>query len=457
MVLGILLGYQLLLIGIGLWAKKRSETHEDFLIGGRRMGALVASLSYAAGASSAWTILGVSGIAFSQGVSAIWLLPGTISGHIVAWFFIAPRLRRIAHERKFVTVTDFLVDGLRDRTKQLAVAVSGIAIVFCFSFYIAAQFAGAGTALAASVDVNTETAIVVGAVIILAYTCLGGFWAVSLTDAMQAIVMLVACLILPIAILIELGGLMAIFDALDTSHLSLTGTNTGWLAVGFFVGMVSIGFGPLGQPHMLNRMMALSDSQALERARLIALAWFVLVLGGMFLSGLAGHALLTSAVESESVFFELSHQLLPSLVSTVLVVAVLSAVMSTADSQLLVAAGVASHDLKRSNSRVFVVLVGVVALVLALFVPESIFSRVLFAWNALGATFGPLVIHKLLRRPVHPLAVPIAMAAGFLLTVLFYSLQDTVGDVAERLIPFVVGWLILQFKPASSDIQNSRS
>ena len=447
MLIAILIGYQALLIGIGLWARSRSSSHDDFLIGGRRMGGLVASLSYAAGASSAWSILGVTGIAYTQGVSAVWLLPGTVTGHIVAWFFIAPRLRRLAAEKRYVTLTDFLIDGLQDRQRQAAVLVSSVAILFCFSFYVAAQFQGAGTTLAASFDINAQAAILTGAAIILVYTCLGGFWAVSITDALQAVVMFVAALILPIAVLVELGGFAPIFAALEPTHLSLTGANAGWLAAGFLLGMVSIGFGPLGQPHMLNRMMALADEGALSRARIIALGWFVVVLGGMFLSGLAGHALLDQVPEPESLLFQLSEALLPALVGAVLTVAVLSAVMSTADSQLLVAAGVASHDLKRANSRIYVVAVGIVAVLLALFLPETIFARVLFAWNALGATFGPLVVRRLLGRPINPTAVPVAMFAGFGLTVLFYSLPNTPGDVAERALPFAVGWLILMRRP----------
>ena len=473
MLIAILIGYQIVLVGIGLWARSRSASHDDFLIGGRRMGALVASLSYAAGASSAWSILGVTGIAYTQGLAAVWLLPGTITGHIVAWFFIAPRLRRLAAEKRYVTLTDFLVEGLEGRDRRAAVAIASAAILFCFSFYVAAQFQGAGTTLAASFDVSATTAVVVGAAIILVYTCLGGFWAVSLTDSLQAVVMFVAALILPIAVLVELGGFAPIFAALEPAQLSLTGTNAGWLAAGFLLGMVSIGFGPLGQPHMLNRMMALADEGALGRARIIALAWFAVVLGGMFIAGLAGHALLSEVPEPESLLFQLSEALLPAVAGALLTVAVLSAVMSTADSQLLVAAGVASHDLPRAgerpgssagakllpgkrlanlggraSSRIHVVLVGIVAVLLALFLPETIFARVLFAWNALGATFGPLVVRRLLGRPINPTAAPIAMAAGFALTVLFYSLPDTPGDVAERALPFAVGWLILMLPTA---------
>ena len=421
------------------------------------MGGMIASLSYAAGASSAWSILGLSGIAFSVGISSIWLIPGTITGHIVAWFFIAPRLQQAAAANRHVTLTDFLVDGLQNRTRRFAILISGIAIVFCFSFYIAAQFDGAGTALANEFDIPSEIAVLVGATIILIYTCLGGFWAVSLTDSLQALVMLVAALILPIAAVINIGGFEPIFSALSAEHLAITGKNSGWLAVGFLVGMVSIGFGPLGQPHMLNRMMALTDRSALNRARVVALIWFVVVLGGMFLTGLAGHALLQGFDDNpEKLVFEISAELLPELASAILVVAVLSAVMSTADSQLLVAAGVASHDLKRSQSRLWVVAIGIAAVALALFLPESIFSRVLFAWNALGATFGPLVINRCLRRKLQPNSVPIAMATGFLLTVFFYSLPNTVGDIAERVIPFVAGWLVLWLYPKDQVVANAR-
>ncbi|MXW52659.1 MAG: hypothetical protein F4X44_05495 [Gammaproteobacteria bacterium] len=235
LMLTVLVSYQALLIGIGLWARRRSETHDDFLIGGRKMGGIIASLSYAAGASSAWSILGLSGIAFSIGVSAIWLLPGTIIGHIVAWFFIAPRIQRAAEKGKHVTLTDFLVDGVSGWQRKAAILVSGIAIVFCFSFYIAAQFDGAGTALASEFNIPTEVAIVVGAAVVLTYRCLDGFWAESITDSLQAIVMFVAALILPVTAIVALGVIGPIFSSLFEQHLALTVGNMGWMAAGFLL------------------------------------------------------------------------------------------------------------------------------------------------------------------------------------------------------------------------------
>ena len=436
--------YQAVLIAIGFWARGRTRGHADYFIGGRQLGAFVASLSYAAGSSSAWTILGVSGIAFTQGLSAVWLLPGTIAGHIVAWFLIAPRLRAASERHGWVTLTDVVCRDLGGAARRNASLVASAAIGVSFVFYVAAQFQGAGNTFAETFDLPIVTSIAIGAVVILAYTLLGGFWAVSVTDALQAVVMLISSIVLSVAAVAACGGFGALLASVPASHLSLLGPNAGWMAVGFFIGMVSIGFGPLGQPHLLNRIMALKDDAAMRRGRIVALGWFVIVLSSMFVTGLAGHALAPDVVDGERLFFELTGTLLPAAVAGVMVAAVLSAVMSTADSQLLVAASVVSHDLSVGRDRLSVsrwIITGIVALAVAIsvWVPEAIFSRVLFAWNALGATFGPLVLFTVLRLRYAPGAAPAAMLVGFVGTVVFYALADTPGDFAERFLPFVAG------------------
>jgi sodium/proline symporter len=219
------------------------------------------------------------------------------------------------------------------------------------------------------------------------------------------------------------------------------------MASGFLLGMLSIGFGPLGQPHLLNRVMALRDATAFRRARFVALCWFVVVLGGMFVLGLAGHLIAQQVSDPERLLFVLTDALLPPVLAGVVIAAVLSAIMSTADSQLLVAASAVSHDLLGRDSllvsRLVVVVIGVLAALVALLLPEAIFSRVLFAWNALGAAFGPIVIARVLGWHVRPAAVAAALASGFGLTAVFYLLPDTVGDLAERAIPFVVAMLLV--------------
>ncbi len=443
-ILGVIVAYQVALIAIGLWARRRTRDHTDYFIGGRNLGGFVASLSYAAGSSSAWSILGVSGIAYAQGVSAVWLLPGTLTGHVIAWFLIARRLRDASRAHGWVTLTDVVCRDLTGGARRFATAFAGIAVVISFVFYVAAQFQGAGNTFGETFGLPVSTSVAIGAAVILVYTLIGGFWAVSVTDALQAVVMLVGAVMLCVAAVSACGGFGPLFAALPPEHLAPLGANVGWLAVGFFIGMVSIGFGPLGQPHLLNRMMALRDEAALRRGRVVALAWFVIVLSSMFLTGLAGHALATEVVDGERLFFHLTSALLPAMVAGITIAAVLSAVMSTADSQLLVAASVISHDLglgreRVSVSRWIITAMVVVAVVISVWLPEAIFSRVLFAWNALGATFGPLVLFTVFRWRHAPWAAPAAMVVGFLGTVVFYVLPDTPGDFAERFLPFVVG------------------
>ena len=444
-----LIVYFIALFAIGLWAKRRTRDDDSYLIGGRRLGGLVASLSYAAGAMSAWSILGVSGIAFSQGMAAIWLLPGTLTGTALVWFWLGRRLNRGAHRNRWVTLTDLLVEGIEGRQRLRLINLAALVVSISFMFYVAAQFQGAAAAFSSIMETGVLAALLLGSGIVLTYTMVGGFWAVSLTDALQAVLMLVAAVLLSLVALDAVGGPAALSRELTPDHLSLTGGRTGLLAAGFALGLLSVGFGPLGQPHLLNRIMAIRDAKDLRRAGIIALTWQAVVLVSMFLLGLCGHILLQNAsvADPEQVFFLLTDRLLPAVLAGVLIAAVMSAIMSTADSQLLVAASALSHDLMQRasllTSRLFVLVIGLLAVIIAYWLPDAIFSRVLFAWNALGAAFGPVVIARLLRWEVSAATVTRAVAVGFGLTFILHLAPDTPGDVAERFVPFALAMGII--------------
>ena len=444
-----LIVYFIALFAIGLWAKRRTRDDDSYLIGGRRLGGLVASLSYAAGAMSAWSILGVSGIAFSQGMAAIWLLPGTLTGTALVWFWLGRRLNRGAHRNRWVTLTDLLVEGIEGRQRLRLINLAALVVSISFMFYVAAQFQGAAAAFSSIMETGVLAALLLGSGIVLTYTMVGGFWAVSLTDALQAVLMLVAAVLLSLVALDAVGGPAALSRELTPDHLSLTGGRTGLLAAGFALGLLSVGFGPLGQPHLLNRIMAIRDAKDLRRAGIIALTWQAVVLVSMFLLGLCGHILLQNAsvADPEQVFFLLTDRLLPAVLAGVLIAAVMSAIMSTADSQLLVAASALSHDLMQRasllTSRLFVLVIGLLAVIIAYWLPDAIFSRVLFAWNALGAAFGPVVIARLLRWEVSAATVTRAVAVGFGLTFILHLAPDTPGDVAERFAPFALAMGII--------------
>ena len=450
-----LIGYKLLLIGVGAWASRMNHTGEDFFLGGRQLGPWVAGISYSASASSAWTLLGLSGAAYTLGVSVIWVALGSISGMFVAWYVIAKRVREVSHSENLVTMTDFFVHDVPNDWRPALVRSISFIILFSFVFYVAAQFQGAGAAFSGAFGMPRAQAILLGALIVLVYTWLGGFWAVSLTDAIQGGVMAIAAVALPVMTLNHLGGVSGFVEGLLASatveQLSFTGANMGLMGLGVIFGGLSIGFGTYGQPHLIVRFMALRDDSARRQAAIITAFWYVIVFLGMVFLGLAGRILFADLDNPEQVFFKVADSVFPALIAGLLTAAVLSAIMSTADSQLLVSASVLSHDLKLEQKftsrlllgRLAVLVVVALAAAVALFLPAQIFARVLFAWVALGAAFGPLLFARLWKWNVAPSKQLLVVWLGFGFAVLFSYLPNTTGDIAERLLPFITHFAFL--------------
>jgi sodium/proline symporter len=453
-----LLAYNILLIGIGLWASRRTGDDTDFYLGGRKLGPWVTAISASASSSSAWTLLGVSGAAYSWGLSALWLFPATVSGFLINWLWVGPRLMRESRADGSVTLTEFLAGEAGGAMRAAIVRLSSLAIIFAFTFYIASQFQGAGLAFASSFGLPAGGAIAIGAGIIVAYTLMGGFWAVSVTDLVQGLLMVAAAILLPLAALSAAGGFGELAEGLRRTAgehgASLTREYRGLLGLAFVLGTLGIGLGYPGQPHVVNRFMAARDQETIRRGRIIAIGWAVLIYTGMLLMGLCARTLWTTVPAGEQVLFHAANTLLPPVFSGIMVAAVLSAIMSTADSQLLVASSSLSWDLRLaggpapagatslSRTRLVVVGVSLVAMLLAIFAPAAIFTRVLFAWHALGSAFGPVLLLKLAGRRIAPPFVLLSIAAGFFLTIVFYLLPDTPGDWMERLLPFAAALLI---------------
>jgi sodium/proline symporter len=442
--------YQILLLSIGWWASRRTSDNEDFYLGGRKLGAAVAALSASASSSSAWSLLGVSGAAYAWGLPAIWLIPSTLLGFFINWYWVAPRMWQQSRDNDALTLTEFLAGPHGDPARKTIMRLGAAVILFSFTFYVAAQFQAAGNTFAGALNMDPATAIILGATIVLAYVMLGGFWAASITDSLQGILMALSAVVLPITALIAVGGPGTLLASLDADGLS---TITLWTrqeslaaGIGFVIGLAGIGLGYPGQPHVVNRFMAMEDRNAIPTARLIAITWAVAIYTGMVILGWCGRILVSSLGDGEQVLFALATLLLPSILAGIMVSAILSAIMSTADSQLLVAASSVSHDLRDGKtatreslkqSRWVVLMIGMAAIALAIFSPEAIFSRVLFAWQALAAAFGPLLIITLWRGPVQPNWRIAAMTSGFVLTVVLNWTTDTPGDIAERYIPML--------------------
>ena len=266
--------------------------------------------------------------------------------------------------------------------------------------------------------------------------------------------MVTSALVLPIMALWEVGGPAELWRTLGQSqpenYFSLVGPNAGFAAVGFVAGTLGIGMGYPGQPHVVNRFMALRDEAALNKAKVIALSWGTIVFLGMLVVGWCGRALFPVTDNNEQILFSIANNLFPPAIAGVMIAAILSAIMSTADSQLLVASSSLSHDLRQERaetesiwiSRTAVTGICLVSVMLALFAPEKIFSRVLFAWSALGSAFGPALIVKVAGYRIRHQWLLASLAAGFFLTVFFNGLEtQPPGKWPERLVPFAMALL----------------
>ncbi len=431
--------YMAVLLVIGILAQRRTRDGTDFFLGGRGLGPLVAAVGASASSSSVWTLLGVSGAAWAWGLSALWLLPACVGGFVLNWFVLAPALQRFSHRTGTKTIADVLTFGSRGRGRRAVLWLAAFIILLSLGAYVASQFQGAGKIFGTIFGIEMWVAVVIGAAVILLYTMLGGLWAVGITDTLQGLMMALTAIILPSAALIEVGGLAQLGEAMTAvpveGYGQLAGPRAGILAIGFVLGILGIGLGYPGQPHVVKYFMALRDEKnSVAHARRIAVTWALIIYTGMILLGLCGRVLVPILDDKETIFIQVTTDLFNPVVGGIMLAAVLSAIMSTADSQLLVASSTVVHDCGLEGktprqtllrSRLAVLLLTTGAALAALTGTKEIFSRVLFGWAAVGAAFGPLLLVRVvLGRRIRTPWIFTAMATGFLLAVGSYTLYD---------------------------------
>ncbi len=448
-------GYTAAVVLVGLYASKFAKrSQEDYFLAGRSLGRWVAALSASASSESGWVTLGLVGLAFRVGVQAYWVIPGCLLGYMFNWFVLAGRMRDRAAALDAVTLPDFFALHYRERTPVLRV-LTVLVILTAMLLYVAAQFAAAGKAFAAAFpQVDYQAGVLIGGVIVLAYTVSGGFRAVCWTDFLQALLMVAALVIFPIYLLAARGGYGAISGALTPDHsemLQFTPQGSIWALLGFLFGSHALGinFGYPGQPHVLVRFMALKDRREARMAGVLAVVWGLLVYWGAVTVGLMARAmtakgaawgapLLESPEASEQCLVLAAVYLLPAVMSGLVLAAILAAICSTADSQLVVAASAAANDLYArlfarnktgehvAVNRLVVALLGVAAVALVIREEVKVYSFVLtYGWAILGAAFGPQVILALLWRRSTWAGCLGGMLTGFVVPVVW---QQTYGS-----------------------------
>ncbi|MCA9778273.1 MAG: sodium/proline symporter [Candidatus Eremiobacteraeota bacterium] len=441
--------YKIVLLGIGFFASGKTKDGTDFFLGGRSLGPTVAALSASASSSSAWTLLGVSGAAYAGGLSAAWIFPACVGGFLINWCLLGPGLRRESAGSDALTVSEVLAGPPGTPQRHAVSSLGSFIVVVSLATYVATQFQGAGKTFSEVFGLSTTESILIGAGIVVIYTMMGGFWAVSLTDSLQGFLMMGTSLLLPIAALYQVGGPGELWSRMQAIEgFSSLGTGGGFFAsLGFVAGLLGIGLGYPGQPHVVNRFMALKDEESMARGRTIAIGWAVVVYAGMLVLGWCGRILYPGLPDKEVVFLSATTALFPPVVAGIMIAAVLSAIMSTADSQLLVLVSSLTHDINLdgekderllAKSRAVILLVSAFSVMVALYGPKEIFNFVLFAWSAMGAAFGPLLLVTVLRGRVNSQATIAAMSLGFVLSVAFYLIPATKGGFIERVLPWCI-------------------
>ncbi|MGK0154681.1 MAG: sodium/proline symporter [Neolewinella sp.] len=411
-----LIAFLIGLLLVGLRARKKTQDSDGFYLGGRSLGPWVTALAANASSSSAWSIVGVGGFAYTFGMTALWLIPGCIGGFVLNWFVIAPRMR--AQTGAAITLTDYLAGPAGAPGRHRIAVFAALLTLASLLTYVAAQMQAAGAAFShafpAQFGEDASMGIAIGALVTVTYTLMGGYLAASVTDTVQGLLMVVVAVLVPIAAIVNAGGISEFVDqiaAVDVANWhSLGGKYEGAAAAAFAFGLVGIGLGYPGQPHAVNKFMGMSPTASMTVARTVGLSWAVLLYSGMLIVGWAVRANMDVG-HPEDAIYEASKNLLPVVVDGIVVASVLAAIMSTVDSQLLVCASSVTHDLGLARrfpnkmlliARGTVLIIGIGALIAALLLPKDVFGNVMFAWAALGSAFGPLLIVRLCLGPVAP-------------------------------------------------------
>ena len=449
--------YFLALLFAGIYFYKRTTSTSEYLLGGRSLNSWVTSLSAQASDMSGWLLLGLPGAAYLSGLEASWIAIGLAIGTYLNWKFVAKRLRQYTEiAGDSLTLSDFFENRFRDKKKVLRL-VSAIFILVFFVIYTSSGFVASGKLFSTAFGLPYFTALTIGVVVLVSYTFLGGFLAVCWTDFFQGMLMLVAILIVPLMAVKLLGGPRATIDIVNTVNPELlnpfTAADGSQLSALALISLLAWGLGYFGQPHILVRFMAISSSSQIKKARIIAMVWVILSLSAAVLVGLVGRVYLTTPLigaDSEKVFMIMAQEMFPTILTGFLLAAILSAIMSTADSQLLVSASALSEDFYKAFlrpnasgkellwvSRLTVVFVSIIAYVLAFNPESSILDLVAYAWAGFGAVFGPTIILSLFWKRMTGRGALAGMITGGIIVILWKNLQGGIFELYEIVPGFI--------------------
>jgi len=445
------IAYFIVLLGIGFYFYRRSANIEDYLLGGRAMGSWVTALSAQASDMSGWLLMGLPGAIYLGGMGNSWIAIGLFIGTVLNWKLVSTRLRVYTQKTNAITLPCFFEARFKDPTGLLRI-VSAIIILIFFAIYASSGLVATGLLFESTFGVNYYDAIIIGGLVIIAYTFLGGFLAVCWTDLLQGALMVFAIVIVPVLTYHTVGGAQAIKEAMASKGISTSLIPQGQkLPVLAVISTMAWGLGYFGQPHILVRFMSVKSLQKLSKSMAIAIIWVFLSLGGAVIIGFIGIAMFDnlSGGEEEKVFIYMISRLFNPWFGGILLAAIFSAIMSTIDSQLLVLSSALSEDFylksirKQASEkeiiwvgRACVILTSIIALIIAFVSDKTILEIVAFAWAGFGAAFGPLVLFALFSRKTSWQSALAGMVTGTVVLVLWkqVELSNTMYEIVPGFI-----------------------
>jgi sodium/proline symporter len=455
--------YLLALLAIGWAAYKWTRDLGDFILGGRRLGCWTAALSAGASDMSGWLLLGLPGFAYLSGVESIWLAAGLLAGTWLNWRIMAAPLRHYSEiAGNSLTIPAFLSRRFRDNS-GLIQAVAASFILLFFVFYTSSGLVAGGKLFESVFGLDYIWAVAAGAGAIILYTAVGGFLAVCWTDLMQALLMVAALIAVPVMAITELGGIGSTFELVQQANPALldmlTSGDGADLSVPAVLSLLGWGLGYFGQPHILARFKGIESTAAVPRARRIAVSWTFLTLTGAILVGMAGIGYLDpplTGADSEKVFIRLVGLLFHPLIAGICLAAILAAIMSTADSQLLVAASALTVDLYKGivrrtatarelmwAGRITVILIAGIAFLLALNPESKVLDLVAYAWAGFGAAFGPTLLLSLYWKRMNRTGALAGILVGGITVVIWKQLSGGIFDLYEIIPGFILSGIAI--------------
>ncbi len=460
----VMVAYIVFLVSWGIYQGRKVKSHTDYAIAGRKLPGWVAALSERATGESSWALLGLPGAAYAMGIAEIWTAIGCVVGIITAWWFLAWRLRDEADRYSANTFSDYLA-ARHGEVASLIRLVSSSTIVFFFFLYVGAQFLGGGKTFHTMFGIDAQWGMLITALIIIPYTIYGGFQSVVYTDVIQALLMIFTLTVGPIVGLIYLANhpevySQSVVQALtiaSPNHLSIFNGLKGATAGMFMVGGFSWFFGYLGgMPQLTLRFMAISDRKQAKLARNVGITWTVIAYLGAMLLGIIGLAIFgpESLPDREYVMPATLMKIFPPVVASLLITGAIAAMISTADSLLVLSATELSENIVKPlrknlspssllwQSRAITAIIAIIALVIAYLSPQKvIFTLVSYVWAGIGCTFSVVILLTLFWRRFHGRAALVTMIFGLIFTITWISTgRDAV--VTAKLVNFLATFLV---------------